>query len=79
MSERDNIRFGKYKHFKNGQSYELIGIVTHSETLDEMVLYKALYHSEKFGDNALWVRPKAMFFEQLMHEGKLVNRFEYIG
>lgn len=79
MTEFIDIQLGKYKHFKNGQTYELLGIVRHSETLEEMVLYKALYQSDEFGENALWVRPKAMFFERLMHEGKLVSRFEHIG
>lgn len=79
MSEMINIQLGKYKHYKNGHSYELLGTVRHSETLEEMVLYKALYRSDEFGDNALWVRPKTMFFETVMHDGKLVKRFEYIG
>lgn len=79
MGNMESIQLGKYKHYKNGQTYELLGIIRHSETKEEMVLYKALYQSIEFGDNAMWARPKAMFFEQLMHEGKLVQRFEYIG
>ena len=52
---------GKYKHYK-GKLYEVIGIARHSETLQELVVYRALYDSE-FGKNAFWVRPKAMFLE----------------
>ena len=65
---------GKYKHYK-GKEYELIGIAKHSETLEEMVVYKALYQNE--GEN-LWVRSKAMFFEKIIVDGKETNRFEKI-
>ena len=69
------IKPGKYQHYK-GKSYEVIGIAKHSETLEEMVIYKALYQRE--GEN-LWVRPLKMFTENVMVEGKEVPRFEYIG
>lgn len=63
---------GKYKHYK-GNLYEVIGVAQHSETLEEMVVYKALYQAE--GEN-LWVRPKAMFLEEVEVGGKKVKRFE---
>lgn len=65
---------GKYKHYK-GKLYEVIGTVTHSETLEKMVLYKALYQPE--GDN-LWVRPYTMFFEEIRINGVSKKRFEKV-
>ncbi len=67
------IKPGKYRHFKGGE-YEVIGLAKHSETGEELVLYKALY-----GDKEMWVRPKGMFFEEVEVGGKKVPRFEYIG
>jgi len=72
-----NIQKGKYQHYK-GKFYEVIDIVRHSETLEELVLYKALYGHEDFGKNTLWVRPKSMFFETIIVNGKSVPRFKYI-
>lgn len=69
----EDIKLGKYEHYK-GKQYEIIGNARHSETLEELVVYKALYDSE-FGKNALWVRPKKMFFEQVNFNGKMVQRF----
>lgn len=63
---------GIYKHYK-GNLYEVIGLAKHSETLEEMVVYKALYQKE--GAN-LWVRPRRMFNENVLVEGKLVKRFQ---
>ena len=71
------LKIGKYQHYR-GNFYELIGIARHSETLEEMVVYRALYESE-FGKNVLWVRPKAMFLETVEHEGKRVPRFKFIS
>jgi len=68
------ITVGLYKHYKGG-IYEVLGTVTHSETLDTLVLYKATYQPEGLN---LWVRPIAMFFETVMVDGKTVNRFEKI-
>lgn len=67
------IKKGKYRHFK-GNMYEVIGTAKHSETLEEMVVYRALY-----GDGELWVRPAAMWDEQIQREGKVFRRFEYIS
>ena len=73
----DKNILGKYKHYK-GKLYEVIGVARHSETLEELVVYKALYKSDEFGENALWVRPKKMFFENVIVNGKKVPRFEKI-
>ena len=69
------LKLGKYKHYK-GKKYEVIGIARHSETLEELVVYKALYQKE--GEN-LWVRPLKMFVEEVEIEGKMVKRFEFVG
>ena len=67
------VRLGKYKHFK-GNEYEVIGIAKHSETLEEMVVYKALY-----GDGDIWVRPISMWDEEIERDGVKKKRFEFIG
>ncbi|MBE6785964.1 MAG: DUF1653 domain-containing protein [Ruminococcaceae bacterium] len=67
------IRKGKYRHFK-GNEYEVIGTARHSETLEEMVVYKALY-----GEGGLWVRPASMWNETVERDGKTYQRFEFIG
>ncbi len=65
---------GKYRHFK-GKFYQVVGLVRHSETLEEMVLYKALY-ANRLG--ALWVRPKKMFTGSVVVDGKKMPRFERV-
>ena len=73
-----NLEIGAiYKHYK-GHEYEVIGIARHSETLEEMVVYKALYESPEFGKDCLWVRPKIMFLENVMVNGKEIERFKKI-
>ena len=69
------LKFGKYKHFK-GNYYEVTGIARHSETLEDMVIYKALYQTE--GEN-IWVRPLSKFLETAEMNGEKVPRFEYCG
>ncbi len=69
------IKPGKYKHYK-GKEYEVVGIARHSETLEELVVYKALYQKE--GEN-IWVRPLQMFLEEVEIEGKKMPRFEFLG
>jgi hypothetical protein len=64
---------GRYRHFKGGE-YEVIGIATHSESHEKLVVYRPLYN-----DTGLWVRPLAMFLESVEHEGKTVPRFAPIG
>ena len=71
------MKLGKYRHYK-GKEYEVLGVVRHSETLEEMVLYKALYEST-YGRDTLWVRPKGMFQEVITMEGKEMPRFDFIG
>ncbi len=73
------VRLGKYKHFKGGL-VEVIGTAHHSETLEEMVVYKKLYSRPgTFGKGSLWVRPKKMFLEKVIHKGKKVPRFDFVG
>lgn len=74
MSE---LKLGRYRHYK-GKLYDVIGIARHSETLQELVVYKALYKTE-FGEGSLWVRPKDMFLESVLVNGKALPRFEYLG
>lgn len=69
---------GKYQHFRNKRFYEVIGIGLHSESREEMVIYKALYESPEFGLNQVWIRPRSMFFEKVEHEGRLAPRFERV-
>lgn len=68
-----DIKVGKYRHYK-GNLYEVIGVANHSETLEKMVVYRALY-----GERELWVRPASMWNEIVTVEGKSVLRFTYIG
>lgn len=67
------MKLGKYKHFK-GNEYEALYVAKHSETLEEMVVYRALY-----GEFGIWVRPMSMWNETVVHEGREVQRFTYIG
>ena len=67
------IKQGKYRHFK-GMEYEVIGVARHSETLEPMVVYRALY-----GEGGLWVRPAAMWNEAVERDGVTYQRFTYIG
>ena len=68
-----NFKKGIYEHYK-GNRYELIGIANHSETLEKMVVYKALY-----GDGELWVRPASMWNEDVEVDGTVQKRFKYVG
>ena len=67
-----DIKPGKYRHFK-GNLYEVIGIASHSETMEPMVVYRALY-----GEGGLWVRPAAMWTEVVDKESYHGPRFTYI-
>ncbi len=71
------IKTGKYKHYK-GNFYEVLGTARHSETLEELVVYRALYTSKEFGKNALWARPKKMFLEKVKVDGKIMPRFKLV-
>jgi len=74
----ETLKLGKYQHYK-GKLYEVIGTARHSETLEELVVYRALYDSQEFGKNAIWVRPLKMFLENVIIDGKEVPRFKFIG
>ena len=67
------LKPGKYRHFK-GNFYEVIGIARHSETMEEMVVYRALC-----GEQGLWVRPAAMWEETVDRDGYHGPRFQYVG
>lgn len=69
----DNIVIGGiYRHYK-GNNYKLLAIAKHSETLEEMAVYQALY-----GERGIWVRPLAMFNETIAKDGQLIRRFQLI-
>lgn len=67
------VRPGRYRHFK-GNEYQVLGVARHSETEEEMVVYRALY-----GEGGLWVRPAAMWLETVNRDGVTQPRFTYIG
>lgn len=69
----NEIKLGKYRHFKGGE-YELLGIASHSETLEPMVVYRALY-----GEGGLWVRPAKMWSEWVEKEDYCGPRFIWIA
>ena len=73
MSEpaRD-VPVGRYRHYK-GNLYEVLGVARHSETEEELVVYRALY-----GVSGLWVRPRAIFLEEVIVEGRAVPRFTFV-
>ena len=68
----NQIPLGKYRHYK-GNQYEVVGFAKHSETLEDMVIYKPLY-----GEGNNWVRPLSMWENPIEVNGKTVKRFEYI-
>ena len=63
------IALGKYRHYKGGE-YEVIGVAKHTETLEDLVVYRALYD-----EGQIWVRPLHMFLEEVDIDGKKVSRF----
>lgn len=67
------VKIGKYRHYK-GKEYEILGIAKHSETLEEFVVYRALY-----GEHQIWIRPLKMFTEMVIVDGIQKHRFEFIG
>lgn len=68
------LKPGLYEHFK-GKRYRVIGVARHSETEEDIVIYEPQYESS----SKLWVRPLAMFTENVERDGKVVPRFKYIG
>ena len=68
-----DVPAGRYRHYK-GNAYTVIGVARHSETEEELVVYR-----QEYGDRSLWVRPKAMFLETVEVNGAAVPRFTYLG
>ncbi len=68
-----DVTEGRYRHYK-GREYTVIGTARHSETQEELVVYRPEY-----GERGLWVRPKAMFLEDVEVDGETVPRFDFIG
>lgn len=68
----NNIKIGHYRHYK-GNEYEVLYMGKHSETLESMVIYRALY-----GDREIWVRPAKMWDEIIEYDGQKLKRFTYI-
>jgi cyclomaltodextrinase len=64
---------GRYRHYK-GREYTVLGVARHSETLEELVVYR-----QEYGAGGLWVRPAAMFAESVEVDGRSVPRFEPMG
>ena len=67
------VKNGRYRHYK-GKEYTVIGVARHSETEEELVVYR-----KEYDDHGLWVRPKEMFLETVIVEGRSVPRFEHLG
>lgn len=68
-----SIRLGKYRHYK-GKDYQVLGVARHSETGEDLVVYKKLYD-----DYSTWVRPYDMFIEEIELNGSKIKRFEFLG
>ncbi len=73
MTKSLELAPGRYRHYKGGE-YEVIGVARHSETEEELVVYRPLY-----GEGRLWVRPLAMFTESVERDGARVPRFEKLA
>lgn len=69
----EEIKIGRYRHFK-GNEYEVLYLARHSESLEDMVVYRALY-----GAHGVWVRPASMWNETVERDGKTYKRFTYLG
>lgn len=70
------MKLGKYQHSKTGNFYKVIGVAKHSETLEDLVIYEALYENPK---SKLWVRPIKSFLEEVEINGKKLPRFKFYG
>ena len=68
-----DVPTGRYRHYK-GKEYSVLGVARHSETQEELVVYR-----QEYGDRGLWVRPAKMFLETVVVGGKEVPRFEHLG
>lgn len=69
----EEIKLGRYKHFK-GNEYTVLGVAKNSETLEDMVIYRAEYGAREF-----WVRPASMWNETVERDGKIFKRFVFLG
>ena len=67
------LRPGRYRHYK-GNDYQVLGVARHSESEEELVVYRCLY-----GEHSLWVRPLALFVDSVVVEGRQIARFEWVG
>lgn len=67
------VTIGRYRHYK-GKDYIVIGVARHSETEEELVVYR-----QDYGERSLWVRPKAMFLESVEVDGQSIPRFQFVG
>ena len=67
------MKTGRYRHYK-GKDYTVLGVARHSETEEELVVYR-----KEYDDHGLWVRPKAMFLEMVEVDGRTQPRFAYLG
>lgn len=65
---------GIYQHYKGG-IYEVLWAGKHTETLEDCIVYKALYNHPEFGEDALWIRPKSLFFSEIEFQGRMIPRF----
>lgn len=74
----DTVRQGVYEHYK-GKKYEVTTTARLEATLEPVVVYRALYSSEDFGDGAVWVRSVADFLSMVDVDGVVIPRFKYIG
>ena len=70
------IKLGIWKHSKSGKQYKVIGIAKHSETLEDLVIYEALYENDL---SRLWVRPIKMWEEEVEIDGQKLPRFQFLG
>ncbi len=70
VNKMDDLKCGRYRHYK-GNDYVVLGVASHSETLEKLVIYRADY-----GDRGLWVRPLAMFLETVLISGERKRRFK---
>jgi hypothetical protein len=68
-----SLPLGRYRHYKSNE-YTVLGVARHSETLEELVVYR-----QEYGDRRLWVRPLVMFLEMVDVGGRRVPRFEFVG
>ena len=70
------MKLGIYRHYKTGNLYRVIGVAKHSETLEDLVVYEALYDNK---ESKLWVRPLAMLEQQVEWKGGKVPRFTFVS